>query len=160
MTVSGDPQTVSLFIEQAKADDTVLDFEKFVPVHQDLRIDKVYANTITPDIALLHKQYKANIEKHGFETWYDFCIEKWGTKWNASHAMLGEPTEKDKDAYYEFNTAWASPDAIIKAMSKAYPTLSFEVTSDEEGHDFYYTKCYKGGEQVTHEDLERSEFND
>lgn len=62
----------------------------------------------------LGKKYKSNLDKYGFTTWYDWSIEKWGTKWNASSC------EKVSDNVYEFETAWSGVPELIRIMSASF----------------------------------------
>lgn len=51
---------------------------------------------------------------------YDFCVNKWGTKWDVS----GEVVEHtDREATLCFDSAWAPPTAAYKVMS----ALGFDV---------------------------------
>ena len=91
------------FTEEEEGDEKpLLDFEKVIPY---------------PDSAPPKYPQAINIEeqmKHPFSKWYndfgyDWCIENWGTKWNACEQVnvLGEE-EIDLD----FQTAWSPPQGI------------------------------------------------
>ena len=62
--------------------------------------------------------------------WYVWNIDNWGTKWDAGHAEVSRDSETR--VYYNFETAWSSPDAFYVALSEQWPTLDFSVTWEEE----------------------------
>lgn len=64
------------------------------------------------------KAYIDNILEYGHDTWYEWCCENWGTKWNACEVEFGED-------YLEFETAWSAPFPIIKMLSAKFPELTF-----------------------------------
>lgn len=82
----------------------------------------------------------------GFSNWYDFCVNRWGTKWD-----IGSQGECDRDEdglgfNGTFDTAWAPPLGVVEQMVED----GFEVTlyynepgmcfvgKFEDGEDFCY----------------------
>ena len=57
--------------------------------------------------------------KYGFSSWYDWCIENWGTKWNAK--------KTDLDEYLSFKTAWSIPLPIFRKIAELNPDTWFQV---------------------------------
>lgn len=57
-----------------------------------------------------------NVQRYGFKDWYDWSIEKWGTKWNASSGRID-----DENQVIEFDTAWSMPENIFRALSHHTP---------------------------------------
>lgn len=93
----------------------------------------------------LGKQYVQNFEKYGTTTWYDWCIQNWGTKWNSySFAFRDEDT-------IQFDTAWSRPESIIRKLAESYPNLTVDHWwADEDigyntGHVCYEDGCEYGG---------------
>lgn len=87
------------------------------------------------------KIYVDNYLKYGHTTWYDWCIEYWGTKWNAySFEFIDDDTIK-------FETAWSCPEPIIKKIAEKYQDAKIEHWwADEDcGNNSGY-KCYEDGE--------------
>lgn len=41
-----------------------------------------------PGLWALGRQAFENLEKYGCATWYDWCVQNWGTKWNACNCAL------------------------------------------------------------------------
>ena len=101
--------------------------------------------------AALLAQTAANIAKYGVGNWYDFCVNRWGTKWDVD-AYEGENTKvEDGRLQFGFDSAWAPPIGIYEELVeqgfsvRAYyyePGMAF-VGKWEDGCD----ECYEyGGE--------------
>lgn len=86
--------------------------------------------------------YVKNYEKYGAATWYDWCSEHWGTKWNAYSCGI---SDKDPDALF-FQTAWVPPFPVIEAVSRTYPSVRIELSwaDDEEGFHTGYAVYQHG----------------
>lgn len=65
--------------------------------------------------------------KYGFQSWYEFCTNVWGTKWNAWDTFV-----VDLDNI-EFITAWSPPVGIFQKISEMYPYDLMTVNWSEEG---------------------------
>jgi hypothetical protein len=135
-------------IERAKtafADGRLLD--EFVPVPASLHIvaGRVGDDTDPKQIEL-EAQEAANIATHGYSTWYDFCVNEWGTKWDVG----GDGDQATQDGpnaiRMNFDSAWAPP---VPAMQK-FQDLGFKVKLvywesgmcfcglyDENGDDYF-----------------------
>ena len=115
-----DPEMITR-AKKAYADGKLL--EEFCPVPESLHIvaGRV-GDDNDPKQIELEAQEKANLEKHGYSTWYDFCVNEWGTKWDVGGGdML---TEDGPNALrMNFDSAWAPP---IAAMEK-FQDLGFKV---------------------------------
>lgn len=72
------------------------------------------------------QQYVKNMEDYGYPTWYDWCCDKWGTKWNACETYVDGST-------LSFLTAWSAPIPVFLALSKKFPDTTFFMESDYEG---------------------------
>jgi hypothetical protein len=135
-------------IERAKkayVDGRLLD--EFVPVPASLHIvaGRV-GDDNDPKQIELEAQEKANFETHGYATWYDYCVNEWGTKWDVG-GDDGMITEDGPNALrMSFDSAWAPP---VPAMEK-FMDLGFKVKLiyyesgmgfcglfDENGDDYY-----------------------
>lgn len=66
----------------------------------------------------LGKKAWLNLINYGYSTWFGWCVEYWGTKWNASEVEI-------KDNVISFETAWACPTKILIALSKKFSTTNF-----------------------------------
>ena len=63
---------------------------------------------------------------YGYATWYDWCVDNWGAKWNSHQFRL------ESDGSCTFETAWAHPVSLINALSRQHPQLAFEVCYADE----------------------------
>ena len=127
------------------------DLTVLFPIPEELQIKSVWFSTEStdPEYLELSKKYEANKEKYGFQTWYDWCIANWGTKWSPrieEWEINDYNDESTISAYYE--TAWSPADGLVREVSRQFPTLLFSVTSDEEGGSFACCRAYKNGELV------------
>lgn len=62
--------------------------------------------------------------------WYDWNVREWGTKWDACDTYVVR--DNDLTASISFQTAWSPPEPIFKAMVEQFPTLSFDISYEEE----------------------------
>ena len=88
------------------------------PVPEDL---KIVAGRVgdddNEDQKRLVEQTEANLEKHGYGNWYDFCVGEWGTKWDVGgDGMEVDPATVQNDVTLCFNSAWSPPTAIYEKM--------------------------------------------
>lgn len=77
-------------------------------------------NRLNAKNVALGRQYLTNLQKYGAPTWYEWCVENWGTKWNAYDFVRSfEPNT------IIFHTAWSCALNVIKQLSKMYPDITF-----------------------------------
>jgi len=57
-----------------------------------------------------------NLEKHGYANWYDFCVDRWGTKWDVDCSGTIEVSEDGLTVNASFDSAWAPPCGVYEAM--------------------------------------------
>lgn len=68
------------------------------------------------------------------EGWkYNWCVENWGTKWDACDVYLSE-SEGELD--YTFNTAWSPPENVVEKMIELFPHLRFTLEYEEPGEGY------------------------
>jgi hypothetical protein len=85
----------------------------------------------------------ANIEKFGFPHWYDFNLNRWGTKWEAYEVTL--LIDKPDTLVIEFDTAWSPPEGIYRTLHAQ--GFDVEATYCEAGAD--YIGYWKNGHDHT-----------
>ena len=75
-----------------------------------------------------------NVIKYGATTWYDWCCENWGTKWNAYDNIINR-----EDNTVCFHTAWSMPCGFLHALvsllrneEEVFSNLSFTWTYADE----------------------------
>lgn len=91
------------------------------------------------------QQYKENIEKHGHGSWYGWCKEHWGTKWNAEDSKV----ESNPDAIvvrFTCATSFAKP--VIAALSRRWPQLLVRVLYADEFELWGREYVLKDGSEV------------
>lgn len=137
-----DPQ---MLIRAKDALDRCEFLQEFIPVPQDLR-DTVSGFMGEDKRAAHEAQMEANIAKHGYKDWYDFCVNEWGTKWDCGEQGNTDISPDGKTLHTGFDTAWAPPIAAyeklldlgfrVKAMYFE-PGMNFAGIW-EDGHDDCY----------------------
>ena len=70
--------------------------------------------------------YINNILQYGADSWYDWCCENWGTKWNATNTYIIDDNE------IEFSTAWSCPVNIFKELSRQFSGVEIVVEFADE----------------------------
>ncbi len=97
--------------------------EEFIPVPPSLHIvaGRV-GDDNDPKQIELEAQEKANLEAHGYATWYDYCVNEWGTKWDVGGDGI-EPTIEGNTLTAAFDSAWSPPIAAYEKLLD----LGFEV---------------------------------
>lgn len=117
------------------------DFNEIIPMPEELK-DKTrnYASWEAEE-----KQDKELIAKYGADNWYDWSVKNWGTKWNTGSVRKVSPQ------VVEFDTAWATPEPIIEALSKKYHTTVNVCYADEDLGNNCGEYEYKDGEKMLDE---------
>jgi hypothetical protein len=82
--------------------------------------------------------------------WYDWQTKNWGTKWDLDEETV--VTKGHGHITYEFNSAWAPPDAWLIKVAKLFSTLRFTLMYAEPGMQFAGQAIYEGGRQTLDED--------
>ena len=75
------------------------------------------------------KKALKNLEKYGYMTWYDWCIDNWGTKWDACDVSVNEDTNH---VWLYFDTAWSTPFNVMQHIAQRF---HLEVSVDYADED-------------------------
>lgn len=96
----------------------------------------------------LGDKYLNNMRKYGSETWYDWRINNWGTKWNSIEPIW------EGDNFVSFDTAWSAPEEIFVKLAEIFPDIHFTVMfADEDLGNNCGTIEYEGeGVSTVYED--------
>ena len=65
---------------------------------------------------------------------YNWCVENWGTKWDARYPNLEDGG--GSDIMYSFDTAWSPPTPVVTKMIYDFPKLRFSLYYEEPGCNF------------------------
>jgi len=152
LKINGTPdqvEEVRNFIRGKDDDGNVVefDFNKIIPMPEELNIASNGTAMMVEDLKRLKKTelpatwrgrevtqqmrkdaepYLANLQKHGYVTWYDWCVDKWGTKWGAYKIGV------KADDTIQFDTAWSTPLPIFEALAARFPDIEFIVEYADE----------------------------
>lgn len=91
----------------------------------------------------LGKTYIKNEQEYGYQTWYYWCINNWGTKWNA---YSQEHFSNSKYNVIIFETAWSYPDKIIAELAKKYDFI--HLYADEDIGNNCGKHSFKSGQET------------
>lgn len=97
--------------------------DEFIPVPSDLKSDG--AETYGEDSAAEHEALReSNQAKHGYQSWYDFCVSEWGTKWDVGGDGY-DPSVSDDGCTVtvSFDSAWSPPIAAYEKLTE----LGFQI---------------------------------
>lgn len=89
----------------------------------------------------------------GTLNWYGWSCKFWGTKWNCYDVSI---EQEEGCVVYRFDTAWSSPNPVIKVLAASYPNLVIEHTYiDEDSHGRNHgINCYAHGGLVSEESFD------
>lgn len=101
------------------------------PVPEDLKITAGFLGE-TEAQKELERKTAENVEKYGVGNWYDFCVNRWGTKWDVD-PYDPEDVKIDEHGQVEFgfDSAWSPPMGIYEQMVEQGYTV--EATYYEPG---------------------------
>ena len=124
LTLKGEAQRVLEVIEYVSGEPDAsgfrrgFDFEKIIPPPDNLESGNLSFETMKV------------LASKGIPDWYHWNSANWGTKWNAYEIEISPKRIK-------FQTAWAMPEPIFKALSKEFPDVEFQLKyADEDlGHN-------------------------
>lgn len=69
--------------------------------------------------------YIDNMKNYGAPTWYEWCINNWGTKWNAMRSEISEDR-------IVFDTAWDGVPDLLSIVSKNNPDIIIDYLYADE----------------------------
>lgn len=171
LIVTGKEEDIKTFMEKAKAppEDTdfngevsALDFNSFIPYPDKFTKMSKEAEIIRMNLEGFAAVIPVNwskAPKGGYSSGgYEWCIDNWGTKWNACEVISSMPMgygQNEKLLHrvfrglqtawsaptpvvlaYGFQTAWSPPIPVVLAMSRMFPKLRFVLKYWEMGVGF------------------------
>ena len=88
-----------------------------IPVPEDLNIvaGRVGDDT-NPDQIELERRTQENIAKYGAGNWYDYCVSRWGTKWDVDPYDRRDVKVVNNTIQFGFDSAWSPPMGIYEKL--------------------------------------------
>lgn len=80
------------------------------------------------------KQVEELKQKYGHTDWYDWRVNKWGTKWDCADSEILDEGENFISMFYQ--TAWGPNTQFISTIAKMFPELTFKLSFEEPGMGF------------------------
>jgi hypothetical protein len=115
--------------------DEIKDYVRGTDIGEDGEVIAFDFNNIVPQPEGLYEQGSVEVTVamkadgqpwiSNMPAWYEWNVEHWGTKWNVSWAGVGNNT-------FAFDTAWSTPEPVIKALSQKFPSVTFTVEFADE----------------------------
>lgn len=175
LTFDGDPAQVSRLFSAIQGENGPIDFNKLIPMPPELDIESGSRTTtgfrkylgfmaetgchtelehaylaahseIDREEWELGKQAFHNLQNFGCPTWYEWRIQNWGTKWNASSAEIAK-------GRLSFLTAWNAPKPVMEKLSGMFSTVSIRHTWADEDIGYNCGECTYQNGVVTQEHL-------
>lgn len=103
------------------------------------------------------KKYVENYKTYGATSWYDWCTEHWGVKWNASGKEQVSEGENEDEIVCVFDTPWNIPIKWLDALEAAGVQYTLD-WYEEQG--YYGTIKFDGKERTETEDFDRRDDYD
>ena len=77
------------------------------------------------DRELQECRQQLNLKHFGYKDWYDFCVAKWGTKWDVGGSDGQTVSHTDNLLECSFSSAWEPPVTAYATMQQ----MGFEITA-------------------------------
>ena len=91
----------------------------------------------------LGKTYFENVQNYGATSWYQWCIDHWDTKWNSMYSCVQE------NGVISFETAWSTPEKVIKEMAKKFNVgIEVDFADEDIGYNCGIYEYNKDGELI------------
>ena len=144
LTINESEERVKEFLNAVKGEKSSFDFNKIIPMPEELDIDSGssgesgmrfllgnksaldrYGENMREKAIRLGAKYLVNIALYGAKDWYDWRRVNWGTKWNAC--------DIDVDGnQIRFDTAWSAPEPVYRKIAEMFPDYNIEIVYADE----------------------------
>ena len=118
---------------------------------KDLYMKNMYSSYINKKYVVSRQQHDImyligqlvyyNLTTNGYLSWYDWHLNNWGVKWNASDP---EVDQHDGDLIISFDSPWWTPNRVLEQLSKNHPDVEFKVDLSGEIDRYYYLTLQNG----------------
>ena len=145
-----------LLLDTCKISDqsTVYPWEGKVPPGMtvtEFKVRQLYKRTLKSHQTTHRPSYNrgrdlvCNYRRYGVRSWYDWRLNKWGCKWNASNTYVPEKTDENGKLIVEFDTPWCCPDGWLEELCEHGVPFYLEWV-EESG---YHGEVISDGKTVT-----------
>lgn len=91
-------------------------------------------------------QMKSNLELYGAKDWYDYQVNRWGTKWDVGGDSQADISPDGLTMSASFDSAWSPPTGVYEALNEqGYTVRAYYYESGmafcgvwEDGYDSYW----------------------
>ena len=150
LQISGDKEQLELFkqksITKSGMDVDIFLMQECVPMPEELAI----CEDMTPE------QKAERVAKYGYDNWYDWRFENWGSKWDAQDSQIDED---ENGLTISFETAWSPAIPYIKQVAIMFPDLIFDLYFMETG-EWFAGRVFAKGEEVNEQYGEPMQVDD
>lgn len=144
ITISHDDMAMMKRVVKGYNQNRLLD--EFIPIPLELKEGAINTSEL---MKVRNWEYKKeldaarkqlNLKYFGYEDWYDFCVSKWGTKWDigrdGAYDTLLMKDIKNKIVTFSFDSAWSPPIGAYEKLAE----MGFAITA------YYYESgcCFCG----------------
>ena len=121
LRIYGSDKDLKKLKELVTSEDGDFDFKKIIPPpdHPDYNSENIALGSASAESPF---------------NWYNWNINNWGTKWNASKSVIGEVESGLLQIW--FQTAWSPAILVISELSTLFPEVDIEHRYFEES-DFF-----------------------
>ena len=144
LTVTGDKQSLTKFkelslVKSDKGDNLHFTMEGLYPTPKallDMTSPVMWRGdeNDTEGKEAFDKYNSELINQYGYNDWYNWRVNNWGTKWDAAESFIAD--NEDELFSVDYDTAWAPNTAWVQYVAKLFPTLKFSLVFEEAGMDF------------------------
>lgn len=101
---------LAMLVHKDKYGVNVTNFNGIIPMPKDLQDTEVSSTEES------RRKQAENKARYGFESWWDFGVKVWGTKWDWNKVDI-------EDGVIVFETAWSMPSGIYREIAKTIPII-------------------------------------
>jgi len=139
-----DSEYIDNILTHIKSEEEDFDFEKVLPYPEE------YASRDREmrELGCVKFREKYGVDADdGFNSGgYNWCVQNWGTKWNACDAEVVR--NYPCSVLIGFQTAWSPPIPVIQKLSELFPGCMFTLQYYECGMAYQGRVKFKEGEQI------------
>lgn len=148
ITLVGKPERIEELRKMCKGTDKEFTFQSFFPMPEELMGTTSPANIVSENELkewknklkkgelsewekesrpITEKESRELISKYGFNDWYHWRLQNWGTKWDCYDLSTDWGNN-----FIQFNTAWSTPVPVLKRLSEIFPDVEIHVRYADE----------------------------